>query len=221
MHNVFFIYRNRLICDALSNLINEIQTVKIIGDSNISNFKSSSAVISKCEIILLEIDFPDQCVLEGIYNLRKLFPEQKIFVIGSNGDIRHHHIFDIISTGISAYILKDCSKIDLINGFHKILHAEKYICTKLLAPSFNIISGNQSSIVYLTKREKEVLSFLVSGLSNLEVAEILSLSESTIKSHRKNLMEKLNASNIINLISNALSAKIISKDNLPFCKSCY
>ncbi len=66
---------------------------------------------------------------------------------------------------------------------------------------------------YITSREQEVLDLLSSGYSTPEISGILYLSTETIKTHRKRLIEKLNAKNVANLIRIAFETKLITTNH--------
>lgn len=71
----------------------------------------------------------------------------------------------------------------------------------------------------LTTREVEVLERIIKGRPNKLIANEFNISESTIKTHRKNIMSKLNADNSITLLYNAFEANFISESEIPLCKN--
>jgi DNA-binding NarL/FixJ family response regulator len=96
--------------------------------------------------------------------------------------------------GADGYILKDSGADELIKAIKFIYNGERYIEPSLI-PSLNArlvqLETETDMVKSLTKREIQILSLLVSGKSNLDISEILKLSEQTIKNHVTALYKKI------------------------------
>ena len=119
------------------------------------------------------------------------------------------------SAGVSGYVLKSAAKEEIIAAIRKVFSGGSYyseeISTILLSDHSPTLSLAAKG---LTRREKQVLTHIASGFSNAEIAEMLSLSIDTIKTHRKNLMRKLNIKNTAGLVKYVLknSGRLVSGD---------
>jgi DNA-binding NarL/FixJ family response regulator len=100
-----------------------------------------------------------------------------------------HSIFD-------AYVMKNSGTKVLLDACKAVLQGKSYFDPNIETNSTYINPVN----VLLTSREKEIVSFLKSGKQNKEIADLLFLSEFTIKTHRQNIMRKLEVRNVAELI---------------------
>jgi DNA-binding NarL/FixJ family response regulator len=98
-----------------------------------------------------------------------------------------------------AYLLKNSGSETLKDALDSVLAGEKYIDPNIhdVRISNNDSFANQAK---LSSREKEILKLLVGGMNNAQISEKLFLSEFTIKTHRKNIMQKLDAHNLAELM---------------------
>ncbi len=136
--------------------------------------------------------------------------------------IRNGMFSDMLNTGIEGYILHTCSKRDLETAIVKLRSNERYICTSITSQIFCKMGQNSTSdnIIKLTLREKEVLGLLVKMHSNKSIASELSISELTVKTHRKNIMKKFGSKNLLSLVRYACRENLINGKNDDFCKGC-
>ena len=111
-------------------------------------------------------------------------------------------LFDVIKAGAQGYILKASSAAGLLRGLRGALAGESTIprklASQLLAEFSNLArrpenSASGDTIPILTRRESEILNVMATGATNQEIAEQLSISLQTVKSHVSNILEKLQA----------------------------
>jgi len=125
------------------------------------------------------------------------------------------YIRELLSIGVSGYLLKNAVSNDIIKAINAAVKGETF-----LSPSISnrviedYVGMNQKTFqdeLYntLTNREREVFQMMVEGFTTKKISEILCLSPSTIKSHRSNIMEKLQMENISKLIQYAIHLGII------------
>jgi DNA-binding NarL/FixJ family response regulator len=116
------------------------------------------------------------------------------------------YIERMYSAGIHGYLLKSAGKEEIIQAIEKVSNGEKYFSSEVTAAILDQKTNSSTSITSseLTKREREILSHIASGLTNPEIADKLFLSPATIKTHRKNIMRKLDVNNTASLVKYAL-----------------
>jgi DNA-binding NarL/FixJ family response regulator len=119
-------------------------------------------------------------------------------------------ITNLIDIGVDGYLLKNCSKEELINAIKQVSEGGQYFSSgvthSLLSPDEK---SNKEIVENLTKREIEILQHIANGLTNKEIGEELFISYRTVDTHRTNLMKKLNLRNIAGLISFAIKNRIV------------
>lgn len=153
------------------------------------------------DVIFMDIDMPRVNGLEATRAIKKEFPRTHIVILTvSDYD---SVLFDAIKAGASGYLLKNLEPEELYATLEKIRHGEAVIngvlATKILR-EFNRMADareKMKEIEPLSDREIEVLEQLVHGKDNKEIAQALSISPSTVKTHLQNIMEKLHLKNRI------------------------
>jgi len=169
------------------------------------------------ELILLDLNLPDQDGLELIPQIRSQFRQVKIMVLTSYGDYKF--VGQALKNGADGYILKSNEPKDLIDGVKEIMTGNTYLAPGLhiTPPNGKRLTNGKKSMYEdrfvikqkLTKREHEVLELITQAKNNKEIAKELYISDQTVGVHRKNIMRKLGVRNTINLIKFALENQIV------------
>jgi RNA polymerase sigma factor (sigma-70 family) len=148
------------------------------------------------QVVLMDIRMPD---LDGIAATREVLsasPDVKVVMLTTFED--DDYIFGALAAGASGFLLKRTRPEDLIEAIHTVAAGDA-----LLSPSITrkvidratsrpqVAVANASALERLTPREREVLELLARGLSNAEIAESLVVEESTVKTHVKRVLAKL------------------------------
>lgn len=149
------------------------------------------------DIILLDINMPGATGVEILPAIKKFRPLLKIVIITMYmpGDLK----FIPEMEPIDAYILKNSGTEVLLAALDSVQQGGRYFDPGIMQSR---TTGNDSFTRQnkLSSREKEIVQLLVAGYSNQQIAEKLFLSELTIKTHRKNIMAKMEAHNLADLI---------------------
>ena len=169
------------------------------------------------ELVLLDLNLPDQDGLELIPQIRKQFKGVKIMVLTSYSDYKF--VGQALKNGADGYIVKSNDPSDLIEGVKEVMAGNTYIAPGLhiTPPNGNRLTNGKKSMYEdrfvikqkLTKREHEVLELITQAKNNKEIAKELYISDQTVGVHRKNIMRKLGVRNTINLIKFALENQIV------------
>ena len=169
------------------------------------------------ELVLLDLNLPDQDGLELIPQIRKQFKGVKIMVLTSYSDYKF--VGQALKNGADGYILKSNEPSDLMEGVKEVMAGNTYIAPGLhiTPPNGNRLTNGKKAMYEdrfvikqkLTKREHEVLELITQAKNNKEIAKELYISDQTVGVHRKNIMRKLGVRNTINLIKFALENQIV------------
>jgi len=176
--------------------------------------------IKKYDLLIIDLVYPGCTSLEYLSEIKRTFRSQRILLISDL--IQNGMLVDLINTGVEGYILHHCNDRDLENAINKISANEQYICTTITATILRNLkeAKNQDQNIKITKREKEILTYLVKMHSNKGIAEKLNISELTVKTHRKNLMKKFGSKNLLALVRYVCRENLINGEDDEFCMGC-
>lgn len=124
------------------------------------------------------------------------------------------YIKEAMAAGAKGYLVKDSAEKDILDAV-KAVHGNEVYLTKtvsdILAKALLKSSQNKAveKEVSLTRREKEILKYIVEGLNNRQVGEKLDISERTVNAHRYNMMKKLKANNTADLVRISLKFDLV------------
>ncbi len=139
------------------------------------------------DVTILGLRLPDSCAVDAIETYRKENGQAKIIVLADHsGDAE---ISRSLKNGASGYVCNDISAADLIEAIRAVAVGKKYLQTEVA----NILGENFGQ-EELTKTERKILQAIVAGKANKEIAFDLNVSENTVKTHVKNVFEKLGVS---------------------------
>jgi two-component system NarL family response regulator len=191
-----------IIRDGLEALLNEIDEFSVIkkaknGFEAIEFHKKLNP-----DITLMDIKMP---CLDGISAMKKILennPQAKVVILTTY--MGEDDIYKAFESGAKAYILKDIPIEEFKEVIKRVYNNEKYI-----TPDIASVLAKRISSKDLTEREMEVLKALSKGMSNKEISKFFNISLSTVKTHIKNIFEKLEAKNRTEAIAKAIEKGII------------
>lgn len=148
------------------------------------------------DVVLLDLFMPDQPAVETVRQIKRVSPRSQIVMVTSHeGD---EYVVPMIQAGAISYILKDTTPEDLIRAVRKTAAGESTLSPRLAKALVTVVTrvralSTQEEQFHedLTEREMEVLQCIAEGLSNMDIATRLNISEKTVKSHVSNILSKL------------------------------
>ncbi len=191
-----------LMREGITAVIRHEPDMLVVGESStgreaLEGFRSSSP-----DITLMDLRLPDMSGIDALIAIRAESPKARIIMLTTfEGDAE---IRRALQAGAQGYMLKSMPPKKLVEVIRKVHAGLKYIPTEIAAQLAEHM-GEEA----LTKREIDVLEKIANGRRNREIAELLFISEETVKGHVKHIMEKLGASDRTEAVSIALRRGII------------
>ena len=148
------------------------------------------------DVILMDLIMPRQGGVETINEIKKEIPDARILVLTSFAE--EEKVFSAIKAGALGYLLKDSSPEQLVQAIHDVYRGEASLHPAIALKLIREISQPADlppTENPLTDREGEVLRLVAQGLTNLEIAEKLFISERTVGNHIGNMLSKLHLAN--------------------------
>lgn len=156
------------------------------------------------DLVLMDINMPLVNGLEATKQIKGEFPSIKIIMLSVSDDVAD--LFTAIQYGAQGYLLKSMDPDDWLHYLHALIEGKDEAARGLAGKLFGQLRGVETAELHpsLTTREKDILLLVKEGLTNREIAERLSIAENTVKNHIKNLLEKLELDNRVQLAGYAV-----------------
>jgi DNA-binding NarL/FixJ family response regulator len=188
---------NRILRDGIKAVINAQADLKVVAASGGNHDTMLQARTRKPHVILLDLGLRNGSGLHMVKELSRELPQIK--VIGMGLIPSQLDVIEFVEAGASGFILKDASIDDVLRTIRSVAGGTKILPPTLTESLFTRVieqalqkgKGNLPDAVRMTKREREIIVLIAEGMSNKEIADRLSLSTYTVKSHVHNILEKM------------------------------
>jgi NarL family two-component system response regulator LiaR len=173
--------------------------IEIVGEANNGAEALKLADELNPDVILMDLLMPGMGGLEAITKLQGIHPEIKIMVVSSLED--EDKILAAVQAGALGYFPKTAPRTYLLDAIQKVADGVPYLPAGIAAKLFKGLRemkplGGRSAIDEpLTSRQDEVLALLGEGRSDHEIAEILHLTDATVRSHVHRIIQRLGLEN--------------------------
>ncbi len=194
MITVAIIEDNRLVRDALTVMLNRLPEMRVV---SLNGADPAVPVEAKPRVLLLDVGLRDQDSLGVATALRSDHPDAGIIVM----DLLpvNEEIMEYVNAGVSGFVLKDANFDEFVATIRAVAAGTKVLPPRLTESLFSQIAreaverepARAAEDVRMTRREREVIDLIGEGLSNKELAQRLNIATHTVKSHVRNVMEKL------------------------------
>lgn len=205
-----------IVRQGLARLLADQHGFKVVGEATNGRKAVDLAEELKPDVVIMDIAMPRLNGIEAAKRIRKKAPHTKIVILSMYS--HEHYIHELLETGVSGYLLKDSSGRDIIKAIHAAMKNETFLSpsiSKVLMDALREPKKNSAQIERykkLSNREREVFQLIGEGHSTRQIADILCVSISTIKTHRANIMEKLHLDTSAKLIRFAIHLGLVDPD---------
>ena len=161
------------------------------------------------DVLILDLEMEGLSSIFEVKSILKNFPKTKIIIYSDLSE--QVYAPNAIKAGVSGFISKK-EKLDTLGQAIVKVSQGKIILNETVKKNLDLIAKqNKSERLYrkLSNREVEVLRYLSDGKKNNEIAVILSLNEKTISTYKLRLLQKLNVTNLVDLVNKAKTLEIV------------
>ena len=181
--------------------------IEIVGEAENGRSGLEAARSIHPDIVLADLVMPEMDGQEMALLLRKTNPTIKIMMLtGTEVDDR---VYDLVAAGIEGYVLKNIEPGELVRAIRAVVHGEAYLHPDVMKKVLTRMQPQHSGSVSLTPRELEVIEWMASPNTYKQIAAQLSVSEETVRSHAKNILEKMKQPNRAQAVLAAMKMKLI------------
>ena len=180
---------------------------EVIGEAENGRKGLDAVKILNPDIVLADLVMPEMDGQEMALALRKSNPNIKIMMLtGTEVDDR---VIDLVAAGIEGYVLKNIEPGELVRAIRSIVNGEAYLHPDVMKKVLGQMQPQHTPSVSLTPRETEVLEWMTTPNTYKQIAAQLSVGEETVRSHAKNILEKLKQPNRAQAVLAAVKAGLI------------
>ena len=195
MISLAIIEDNRLLREGLSDILSEhpdLTVGHVAPEVDLVHLRRADP-----RVILLDVGLESDDSLELVQRLRTELPHARVIVM----DLvpAHEDLAQFVNAGVAGFILKDATLEDLLGTIRSVADGGKVLPPEMTSSLFSQIAEAAIRRSYtttkeatgLTRREREVVEMIGDGLSNKAIARAIGISPHTVKSHVRNIMDKL------------------------------
>lgn len=195
MITVAIIEDNRLVREGMTDMLNGLPDVTVVLAA--TSLETTMLKAASPDVVLLDIGLQDMNSLRLAESMRKDMVNSHVIVM----DLlpAHEEIVQFVNAGVAGFILKDATFEDFVSTIRSVADGTRVLPPRMTGTLFSQIArvsvarSRESALesVRMTSREQEVISLISLGLSNKEIAQRLNIATHTVKSHVRNVMDKL------------------------------
>ena len=205
-----------IVCQGLARLLEDQPGFQVVGEAYDGRMAIEKATVLKPDVVVLDIGMPLMNGIEAARRIHKLLPQTRILILSMYS--QEHYIHELLETGISGYLLKESSGRDIIQAIQAAMKGETF-----LSPSISRVvvdrylslrksSPKEERFNQLSNREREIFQMIAEGRSTKAIAQLLCVSLSTVKTHRRKIMEKLEVEGTAQMVHLAVSLGLVEPD---------
>jgi len=200
--------------EGIRALLGDEPDMAVVGEADNGRWAVEQARALKPDVVLMDIAMPLLNGLEATRQIRRENPNTHVLILTMHQN--EEYLPQVLDAGASGYVLKHAAGHELVAAIRAVAQGDAYFSPEIARTLADAYVGRraaeEASTPYdeLTDREREILQLVAEGYTNRQIAEMLSISIKTVKTHRLNLMHKLQLHDRGELIKYAIHKGIIS-----------
>jgi DNA-binding NarL/FixJ family response regulator len=187
--------------------------VQVIGEAATGREAVQLAEQLQPDIILMDIYMPDGNGLQATKAIRERYPNIKVVMLTSSES--DEHLYEAVQLGASGYLLKNLDAAQLFDLLGGVMRGEAAMTPEMASRLLKGIAKRSADptqgVEALTERELIVLRLVAVGSSNSDIAEKLCISVNTVKTHIRNILDKLQLENRTQAATYAMDRGLITR----------
>jgi two-component system response regulator NreC len=206
---------HQVVRQGLKALLEAEADFRVVGEAGDGLQAIRRVELTSPNVLVLDLMMPGLNGLDVIPQVKKSSPHTQVVILSMYSN--EAYVLEALTSGASAYVLKDSTSSDLVQAVREAAAGRRYLSPPLSARAIEVYQQKAKATTLdryetLTAREKEVLHLAAEGLTSVEIASRLGISGRTAETHRSNLMHKLDLHTQADLIRFALKRGIVSID---------
>jgi len=205
---------HQIVRQGLRRIIEESPDMAVVGEASDGRQAIQMALDEKPNIIVMDLSMPQMNGIEAIRQIARRLPTVKILVLSMYSE--DSYVVQVLEAGAKGYLLKDSADAELVQAIQAVESGKSFfspLISRILLDEYVRQlqeRGGTDRFELLTEREREILQLIAEGKTSKEAAALLSISASTVDTHRAHIMEKLDLHNPYEVVLYAVRKGLIS-----------
>lgn len=210
---IILVEDHELVRKGISSILKMDESLEILGEYDRPRLAFDALKSGPVpDIIIMDISMPEMNGLEASKILEAEYPAIKVIILSMHKE--EEYVLESLNYNVCGYVVKDSVADEILVAIEKVVNGGKFFSKVVIDTALNSYKGMKKEqrtkeAIQLTERELEVLNLISDGLKSLEIAEKLFISERTVEAHRGNIMKKLQAKNMAELIKKAITLGLL------------
>lgn len=182
---------------------------QIVGEAVSGRDAVEKAIGLTPDVVVMDVSMPELSGLEATRRIKEEVPGAQVLILTMHNTQRV--VEQVLQAGANGYLLKSDSSRELVQAIDSLLHGKPYFTTpvaRMIVEGFLRAHGSAAEDP-LSPREREILQLVAEGGSTKEIAQRLEISVKTAETHRTNLMRKIGAHSVADVVRYAVRNGII------------
>ena len=181
----------------LREVFHRTQSIEVVGECETSAQAVAEVQNLKPDIVLMDLRLPDGSGVEACRDIRMAFPDTRVVFLTSFGD--EEAVLSTMLAGASGYLMKQIGSQSLVDAVERVARGQSILDPHVTGAFLNKIgalsaASTDGAIQPLSPQEQKILPLIAEGKTNKEIATVLELSDTTVKSYLQNIFHKLRIS---------------------------
>lgn len=192
----------------LIGLLSEMKNFEVVGEAS-NGIEALKVIVDQCpDIVLLDVNMPEMGGVQTLSEMKEAGIQSRVLMLTiSQND---EDLIGSIRAGASGYFLKNTEPETLRKMILDVVEGKSVLAPEIIDQVFRMMRSGQLGVAQmLTEREIEVLRLLSRGASTAKIAERMSISDNTVKTHIRNILSKLEAGSRAEAVKKAVQMNLI------------
>ena len=201
----------------INAVLNSESDIEVVAEADCGSMAVQYAIEHAPDVVLMDVRMPGSSGIEAARLIKTASPSTAILMLTISDE--EDDLYEAIKSGASGYLLKEVSVATVADAIRSVVAGESFLspsmATKLMVEFSALLRreerSQEMSVTPLTSREIEVLHHVSQGHTNKQIAEVLSISENTVKNHVRNILEKLHLHDRMEAAMYAIEARLLNQ----------
>ena len=195
-------------------MLNACPDIQVVGEAENGEQAVELVQTLHPDVVVMDINMPVMNGIEATRQINDICPKTQVIILSMHATSKH--VYRALQAGARGYLLKASAGFEVVDAIHAVFEGRRYLSQKIsdiIIEDYitqREIEEAENPLDRLSAREREILQLVVEGKSSSDIAQILSLSSSTVDTYRSRLMQKLAINDIPTLVKFAIRHGITS-----------